>query len=431
MTHLTSTCLAIVTLAMVSSCGTDNGCNVATCSGECTPAGLCLLNSDGGSGAGGGEGGRSPSCNASNCGGCCDAAGACVGGSLVAACGKLGNACIVCGLSTACQSGICTPVSGAGGGFAGAGGGFAGTGGGFAGTGGGFAGTGGGGGGAGSGGITNSAPTISSVAVNPSALSENGTSTLSIVVADADGVMDIQGGRLTDALTGTLYDTFNGPVGTGTLVQITATIRWSDLNAARSINFPAGGGTRDLNVSFTDRSNHTVTQKVPVALRCASAGLAACNGACRDLSSDPMNCGSCGRVVPSGAYCQQGTIDCGSNTLCGGNTCVWTVVNVDNCGACGNKCSTWASNHGISLATSGTRLDCSNSKCTAYVRPTTTTTCTALCASKGTTCTEVSWGTVGSCGNSSMSFPTTCGSTFTNGLTCDPNNYTYPLCNCQ
>lgn len=78
---------------------------------------------------------------------------------------------------------------------------------------------------------------------------------------------------------------------------------------------------------------------------------------CRDLHNDINNCGSCGNRCPSrdrgsafSAYCDAGTCYCGDRynpyptafpELCGTGdaaVCVDKKTDVDNCGACGNKC---------------------------------------------------------------------------------------------
>ena len=57
------------------------------------------------------------------------------------------------------------------------------------------------------------------------------------------------------------------------------------------------------------------------------------------MGTDSNNCGACGQVCPGGQYCAAGVCQCTTGTKCG-NSCVDTMTNTGNCGACANDCST-------------------------------------------------------------------------------------------
>jgi hypothetical protein len=78
------------------------------------------------------------------------------------------------------------------------------------------------------------------------------------------------------------------------------------------------------------------------------AGQASCSGDCVNMTSDHDNCGACGNACSSGEFCVKGscaTVSVGGYTdLCASGytscsgTCVNTQNDKNNCGACGNKC---------------------------------------------------------------------------------------------
>ena len=66
-----------------------------------------------------------------------------------------------------------------------------------------------------------------------------------------------------------------------------------------------------------------------------------CGGYCASVHSDPLNCGGCGIVCPTGASCVGGACTAGcapGETFCYG-ACVTLAYNSLNCGACGAVCA--------------------------------------------------------------------------------------------
>src|SRR5262249_56395725 len=85
------------------------------------------------------------------------------------------------------------------------------------------------------------------------------------------------------------------------------------------------------------------------------AGQVNCGGVCRDLTSDPQNCGACGQVCALNATCSSGVCVCQAGTANCGNACADMSSDRNNCGACGNASGTTlncGSGHG-QVGTSG------------------------------------------------------------------------------
>jgi hypothetical protein len=69
------------------------------------------------------------------------------------------------------------------------------------------------------------------------------------------------------------------------------------------------------------------------------SGLIDCSGVCKNLAADSQNCGSCGNVCTGGKFCQNGICVCPSGlTDCGG-ICKNLATDSQNCGSCGNVCT--------------------------------------------------------------------------------------------
>ena len=96
-----------------------------------------------------------------------------------------------------------------------------------------------------------------------------------------------------------------------------------------------GSCTVRCDVGYELLSNNTC--KLVTSFACNNGQLY-CGGTC--VNNDRSHCGSCSNSCPTNSDCVSGQCVCnGSLTLCGG-TCVNTTGGeVDNCGACGYKCS--------------------------------------------------------------------------------------------
>jgi formylglycine-generating enzyme required for sulfatase activity len=64
-----------------------------------------------------------------------------------------------------------------------------------------------------------------------------------------------------------------------------------------------------------------------------------CSAVCRNLQTDANNCGACGNKCTGVKNCVKGSCACPSGQSDCSNICVNLINDVDNCGACGNKCA--------------------------------------------------------------------------------------------
>ena len=73
-------------------------------------------------------------------------------------------------------------------------------------------------------------------------------------------------------------------------------------------------------------------------------GQACCGSVCKDILSDPLNCGRCGKVCGEGEECVNGWCTCGGHSpcydfeKCCDGECVNVLYDPTNCGDCGVEC---------------------------------------------------------------------------------------------
>lgn len=76
-----------------------------------------------------------------------------------------------------------------------------------------------------------------------------------------------------------------------------------------------------------------------------TGGRTCCSNSCKDTNNDVYNCGTCGNACGVGLTCSGGQCMCGSTACqfgesCCGNYCANLQTDVSNCGECGNNCGT-------------------------------------------------------------------------------------------
>lgn len=134
-------------------------------------------------------------------------------------------------------------------------------------------------------------PIIVSFQTNVSQLTEGESVTFTVVLTDPDGVDDIIGGTLSSADGSIGYGPFvvAGPPGTYSIE-----LSWAEIHQAEPIEFEGTATGRTFRAEFFDQATHETSKDVDLELHCD--GLAACDGVCTDLMSEPQHCGACARV---------------------------------------------------------------------------------------------------------------------------------------
>ena len=169
------------------------------------------------------------------------------------------------------------------------------------------------------------------------------------------------------------------------------------------------------------------------------AGQSNCHGTCKNTTSDPTNCGTCGHVCAAGETCVSGACTCGSHgdcpagQSCCGGMCVNEQTDTQNCGACGHACSagqgccsgtctnlTTTSNCGTCGTTcSGTTPACCSGACKDLSNDANNCGQCGHTCSSGQTCQNGTCVTLPTCssGGDFCDFAVTCGS-YGGGYTC-------------
>ena len=159
----------------------------------------------------------------------------------------------------------------------------------------------------------------------------------------------------------TVYDQLQNPV-SGVSVRFTVTGGAGSVTP--SVVKTGASGTAQATWTLGPKGNtqNTLSITAPVILGspmtvssyvgCSSGSACSLNsGVCVDVAHDPTNCGGCGRQCPESSTCVSGICQCGGGTsdggalsLCysmsgGSPACVDLQHDPNNCGYCGNQCS--------------------------------------------------------------------------------------------
>ena len=112
-----------------------------------------------------------------------------------------------------------------------------------------------------------------------------------------------------------------------------------------------------------------------------------CSGNCTDLTSDPANCGECGKTCAAPETCASSKCTCPAGDMCG-SKCVDVTSDPANCGGCGKTCAYTCANSECSpnVLASGASLGIAGDGTNAYffvANPTTGALALEVCAAAG------------------------------------------------
>lgn len=114
------------------------------------------------------------------------------------------------------------------------------------------------------------------------------------------------------------------------------------LLAACGLSTVATGDDLTLDGGASSPSGPGADSAVDAGAPVACDGGMACGETCTDITSDPANCGGCGKPCATGEACNGGTcaLLCLAPTLdCGGTTCTDVTTDHQNCGMCNHACA--------------------------------------------------------------------------------------------
>lgn len=218
---------------------------------------------------------------------------------------------------------------------------------------------------------------ILTLSTNSTTITDTSTLVFSAVITDPDGVDDVIGGVLIDAVTQGTYGAFQTAASEG---AYTLSLSWSALNQVRPIDFdaePQGDNLRVFTARFFDAEGATVERTLQITLTCngraacdGTCGRSRCNGAClTDTFINDQHCGQCNNACPSETRCRDVEsgpevvaactcpVGAGGFDICGAGECTDFTTDADNCGGCGNECVSNACGFGACGCTVGSRCN--------------------------------------------------------------------------